>query len=68
MRTRKRYYHTIGGNASGVEISIRTPDRQVIASVMGLGLYDDGSGIEQAKANAQLIVDALNAYAKRGRP
>jgi hypothetical protein len=64
MRTRKRYYSTTSGHAAGIDIAIRSPDRSVIANVLGLAQFDDGSGIEKAKANAQLIVDALNAYAK----
>ena len=68
MPKRKSYYLTTSGNAVGVDFIIRAPDRRVICSIMGLSLYDDGSGIEEAKAKARLIVDALNAYAKAGRP
>ena len=68
MKPRKRYSTTTSGHAAGIEIAIRSPDRSVIANVLGLALFDDGSGIGKAKANAQLIVDALNAYAKQGRP
>jgi hypothetical protein len=68
MRTRKRYYTTTSGYDAGIDIRIRQPDGGVLANVFGISLYDDGSGIEQAKANAGLIVAALNAYAKRGRP
>ena len=65
MPKRTRYYLTTTGNAVGVDFIIRTPDRRVICSIMGLSLYDDGSGIDQAKADAGLIVDALNAYRKQ---
>ncbi len=65
MKPRRRYYRTISGHAAGIDIEIRSPDRGVIATVFGLTLFDDGSGIEKAKADAELIVDALNAYAKR---
>jgi hypothetical protein len=65
MRTRKRYYATTSGHAAGIDIAIRSPDRSLMANILGLALFDDGSGIEKAKADAKLIVDALNAYAKR---
>jgi len=68
MKPRKRYYATTSGHAEGIDIAIRSPDRSVIANVLGLALFDDGSGIEKAKADARLIVDALNAYAKRRKP
>ena len=68
MPKRTRYYLTTSGFAEGVDLAIHAPDRSVIANVMGLAMFGDTGGIDQAKANAQLIVDALNAYAKRGRP
>ncbi len=68
MTKRKSYYLTTSGFAEGISIAIRSPDRRVIASVMGLAIWGETGGIDQAKTDAQLIVDALNAYAKGGRP
>jgi len=61
MRTRKRYYATTSAHAAGIDIAIRSPDGGTLANVLGLALFDDGTGIEKAKADAKLIVEALNA-------
>ncbi len=68
MPKRTRYYMTRCGHAAGVDFLIRSPDRRVICSIMGMSLHDDGSGIAEAKATARLIVAALNAYTQGGRP
>jgi len=60
MKPHKRYYTTTHGHAAGIDIAIRTPDSRVICTVHGLSMFDDGSGIEQAKADAGMIVEALN--------
>jgi hypothetical protein len=67
MRLRKRYYSITTDHAAGVDISIRSPDGRVIGNVMGLALFDDGTGIERAKSDAELIVAALNAFARVGQ-
>lgn len=67
MKQRKRYYATTTGHAAGIDIAIRSPDRRVIGTVIGLSVFDDGGGIEQAKADAGMIVAALNAYARQQR-
>ena len=68
MRIRKRYYSTTGYHPAGIDIIVCRPDGGAICNVLGLTLYDDGSGIEKAKLDAKLIVDTLNAFVKRGRP
>ncbi len=68
MKPRKRYHATTSTHAAGFDIAIRRPDRGVICNILALSLFDDGSGVAAAKADAKLIVEALNAYAKRGQP
>jgi hypothetical protein len=63
-----RYHLTTSGFAEGISIAICSPNGSLIASVMGLAVFGDVGGIDQAKADAQLIVDALNAYTLGDRP
>ena len=64
MTTRPTYHATIDRNGTEDEITIHAPDGRAMAAIQ---FWDKGEeGATEAKADAELIVDALNAYAKRG--
>jgi hypothetical protein len=65
----KAYYWTLGCNGTEDEITIYTPDDREMLCVgfWDRKAWDDGQeNAPQLKADAQLIVDALNAY-RQGR-
>jgi hypothetical protein len=64
MKTRKRYYSTESGHAAGIDIAVRSPDRRVLCTIMGMDGPDAPGGIKEARETAAMIVGALNTRAK----
>jgi hypothetical protein len=68
-KKRKEYYATLDRNGTEDEITIYTPDGRAMLCVgfWDENAWDDGQeNADQLKADAVLIVDALNAYRRRG--
>ena len=66
----KAYYWTLDRNGTEDEITIYTPEDRPMLCVAfwDKNAWDDGQeNAPQLKADAQLIVDALNAYRKGRR-
>jgi hypothetical protein len=64
MRPRKRYRSTEYDHPMGLAVCVSRPDGTHLVTVTATELYPDS--VERVRADAGLIVRALNAYAKRG--
>ena len=64
------YHASLGRNGTEDEITIRAPDGRALAQIWFWDEEPDqpGVGDQQAKADAQLLVAALNAYRARSGP
>lgn len=64
MNPRTRYHATEYDHPMGLMVCIARPDGSHLVTVTATELHEDG--IERVRADAGLIVDALNAYAEMG--